>query len=1111
MRPTDPRLVRRLGPARTSLAGVVGAGVVSSLLVLGQAWIVTGLVVAVVHSTSLRPWVLAVLALFVARAATGFLSDVAAARAAGAVGTAVRRDLMRAVLAPSGVATAPTGETAVLVTRGVAAAEPYLTRYVPALVLAAVLPPLTVVAIATQDVASAVIVLATLPLVPVFGALVGLVTRDRAERQWRAMASLSGHFLDVMRGLPTLVAFRRAEAQTGRIREVTDRYRRATLATLRVAFASSAILELVATLSVALVAVTVGVRLAGGGLDLRTALIVLLLAPEAYWPLRRVGAEFHAAAEGVATFERVDALLSRTDDTRPCAGGPGALVVDAVTVSYPGRTVPALDSASLEIPARGLTAVTGPSGCGKSTLLAVLAGLLVPDEGRVRVGGLPVAGEDWRARVALLPQRPVFVAGTIGDNVRLGRPGAADATVWSVLRRVALEERVRSLPLGLETPLGEDGAGLSAGERARLALARIVLADRPWVLLDEPTAHLDPLTEHVIADTLVELARERAVVVVAHRDSLVELADLVVHLPEPRVELPPEERPVGAPRAVPVVDLPEDDPADDAPAARRRGLALPTLLGALASASGVALTATSGWLIVQASSRPAVLTLMVAIVGVRTFGLARPLLRYAERLRSHDVALRLLAARRAAVYDALVPLTPGRLGKRRGDVLASVVDDVDSVLDRELRDRLPVRGMLLVGVLAGVVCGLLDLRVGLVVGATSALGLVSYLLVRLATTRTERDLVAARAALSERVVEATQVADELVMWQAGERAVGEVVEASDRLVSRSVRSAAVLGLGRALSLVGCGAAVVAVALLVAPRVVDGSLTAPLAALLVLVPLALAEVVVPIADAAVASTRARAAQARIDALLAQAPAVAPPAHPAEPGAGSDLEVLGAAAGWAGTAAFRGLTLRVPAGGRIAVIGESGSGKSTLAALLLRFLDPSGGSVALGGVGLRRLALDDVRRAVGLVDDDPHVFATTLAENVRLARPDADDRAVEQALRAAGLGAWLDDLTDGLDTRLGDGAGAVSGGERARLAVARSLLADQRVLVLDEPTAHLDHATAELLAEQVLATEAGRSVVWITHEPVGLDRVDAVIRLDDVGHPTHPTPKGARPTP
>ncbi len=490
MRPTDPRLVRRLRPATRPLVVLVSAGFVGSLLLIAQAWLVTGLVVAVVHGGAVRPWAVAVVGLFVARAVAGLISDVAAARAAGEVGTAVRRDLMRAVLSPGGDRAEPTGETAVLVTRGVTAAEPYLTRYVPALILAAVLPPLTVIAMATQDVLSAVIVLATLPLVPVFGVLVGLATRDRAERQWRTMASLSGHFLDVVRGLPTLVTFRRAEAQTGRIRAITDRYRRASLATLRIAFASSAVLELVATLSVALVAVTVGVRLASGHLDLHTALVVLLLAPEAYWPLRRVGAEFHAAAEGVATFERVDAALAGQHEAPSFAGGAGDLTVDRVTVCYPGRGLPALDSVSLVIPATGITAVTGPSGCGKSTLLSVLSGLRSPDDGHVLVGGRPVGGAAWRSQVALLPQRPVFVTGTIGDNVRLAAPHADDASVWRVLRRVALEERVRSLPQGLDSPLGEDGTTLSAGERARLALARIVISDRPWVLLDEPTAHL---------------------------------------------------------------------------------------------------------------------------------------------------------------------------------------------------------------------------------------------------------------------------------------------------------------------------------------------------------------------------------------------------------------------------------------------------------------------------------------------------------------------------------------------------------------------------------------------------------------------------------------------
>ena len=245
-------------------------------------------------------------------------------------------------------------------------------------------------------------------------------------------------------------------------------------------------------------------------------------------------------------------------------------------------------------------------------------------------------------------------------------------------------------------------------------------------------------------------------------------------------------------------------------------MVLPTVLGGLASAAGVALTAASGWLIVQASSQPAVLTLLVAIIAVRTFGLARPVLRYAERLMSHDSALGMLARRRAEVYDALVPLTPGRLGPRRGDVLASVVDDVDSVLDRELRSRMPVRGLILVAALATAVAALLDLRSGVIVAATCVVGGLAHLVARVGAARSERGSVAARARLSERVVETTQVADELVMWQAGERAVAAVAEASDEVARGTVRSARWLGLGRLLALAGCGGAVAAVALVVAP-------------------------------------------------------------------------------------------------------------------------------------------------------------------------------------------------------------------------------------------------------------------------------------------------------
>ena len=1092
MRPTDPWLREQLAPARRHLLAVVAAGVLSCALVIGQAWAVADLVLAVLHGEDLRTPALVLAGLLATRGVVSWLGDIAAAGAAAIVGTSLRRQLVTALIDRGAGGT--TGGVAVLATRGVSSAEPYLTRYLPALVLATVLPPIAVVVIATQDLLSAVIVICTLPLVPVFGALVGLATRDRAEEQWREMASLSGHFLDVVRGLPVLVAHRRARAQSRRIATITDRYRIASLRTLRIAFASSLVLELVATLSVALVAVTVGVRLAGGSLGLHTALVVLLLAPEAYWPLRRVGAEFHAAAEGVATFESVRALLDEAESEDIPTGRPSAgarLVLQGVSVTHLGRVHPAVTGLDAVIPATGLTVITGPSGCGKSTLLDAVAGLIPLSAGSLTTDGSPVGGTPWQEQVAWLPQRPLFVEGSIADNLRLGNHGAEESTLWDALRQVALEERVRALPAGIATPLGEDGTTLSGGERARLALARIVVADRPWMLLDEPTAHLDEVTERVIADTLMDLSSRGAVVVVAHRPALIELARHRIDLParsEPAARAPKEHELTRRPKVEPLPDEVAPLP--------HPGFAWSTVLGALASASGVFLTATAGWLIVQASTHPAVLTMLVAIVGVRTFGTARPVLRYAERLRSHDAALRLLARRRVQVYDAVVPLTPGRLGRRRGDLLASIVEDVDSVVDRELRVRMPVRSFALVGFIAVAVAWLLHPASAVVIAADCLIGGAgAYLLARRGAGHAERAAVGARAELSTQAVDVVQVARELRMWQDTDRVARSIAAASDRLGSAARSASTWTGAARAWGVIVAGLSMVAVAATTAQAVADGSLSGPVMALLVLMPLALADVALPLAEAGALSVRTDAAAERLEALEHTAPAVRDTVS-VPPSDDHDLVADRVRGRWPDAAATAECTLRLEPGERCAVVGPSGSGKSTFAALLMRFLDPVAGRLLHGGVDLRDLSLDDVRRMTGLVDDDPHVFATTLAENVRLARPDADDVSVEAALRQARLGAWLDELPDGLDTWLGDGHAGLSGGERARLAVARSLLSDQPVLVLDEPAAHLDHATATELAEEMLTGPRTRTVVWITHSEVGLDLVDAVV---DLGQP------------
>ncbi|ARX84810.1 hypothetical protein SMD44_04265 [Streptomyces alboflavus] len=391
--------------------------------------------------------------------------------------------------------------------------------------------------VVTEDWVSAAIIVGTLPLIPIFMMLIGWATQARMDRQWQLLSRLSGHFLDVVAGLPTLKVFGRAKAQAESIRKITGEYRRATMRTLRIAFLSSFALELLATISVALVAVTIGMRLVHGNMELYDGLVILILAPEAYLPLRQVGARYHAAVEGVAAAEEIFAVLEAPVPAGGTgvvpAGGAVGVAVDGVTVRYPGRAADAVRGVSFAVEPGETVALVGPSGSGKSTLLNVLLGFVRPTAGRALVGGADLADvslDGWRERVAWVPQRPHLFAGTIAENVRLARPGAADADVVEALRAAGAGEFVAGLPRGVETVLGEDGAGLSAGQRQRIALARAFLADRPVVLLDEPTAALDGETEAGIVEAVRRLAVGRTVVMVVHRPALLGVADRVVRV-----------------------------------------------------------------------------------------------------------------------------------------------------------------------------------------------------------------------------------------------------------------------------------------------------------------------------------------------------------------------------------------------------------------------------------------------------------------------------------------------------------------------------------------------------------------------------------------------------
>ncbi len=514
MKPFDPRVLHAVPATRRPVAALAAIGVAQGVATIGTAFALAALVVAVVRGQDPTTPALATGGLFLARALLGALSESVAARAGALVATRLREQLLAAWLARPG--DAPDHDRRLtLAAQGTSTVEPYVARYLPALVSAAVVPPLAIVCLFVVDWPSALVVVLTVPLLPLFAALIGASTQEDTERRWGALRDLSGHFLDVMRGLPTLVNYGRAERQVGVIGEVSQHHRRATMRTLRLAFMSSSALELLATISVAIVAVVVGLRLTTGSMDLLVGLTAILLAPEAYWPIRRVGTEFHAAADGATALEKI--LPELDTDAAPTAGAAHTDATTTVTVrdlhySHPGSDRPTLEDVDL-VAGPGLTVVTGPSGCGKTTLLELIAGARRPDRGEVSA-----------PPVHLVTQRPFLGAGTLRANLTIGGP-VESVDIWRVLREVGLEDVVTALPEGLEHPIGDDGFGLSAGQRARLVLARALLSTAPVVLLDEPTAHVDPESAATIGEVITRLARERAVIAVSHQGELLARAD----------------------------------------------------------------------------------------------------------------------------------------------------------------------------------------------------------------------------------------------------------------------------------------------------------------------------------------------------------------------------------------------------------------------------------------------------------------------------------------------------------------------------------------------------------------------------------------------------------
>ncbi|MGX9348617.1 thiol reductant ABC exporter subunit CydC [Microbacterium sp. KNMS] len=1123
-----------LGPVPR--ARLVALGVLAALRAVGLVLIadavargIGGLAAGGLDAAAIRAVLVAGLAGALLRVGAEWATSVAARRIASDVKRDLRARLWRRIAAGD----VDGGGTAVLAADGLDDLDDYYVQSLPALIAAAVVPLIVGLRILGADWLSAAVVVLTVPLVPLFMILIGRHTQQRTDAALSALTRLADHLAELARGLPVLVGLGRVEAQTRALDGIQGAYRARTQETLRWAFLSALALELIATISVAIVAVFLGLRLLDGTMELEPALLALILAPECYAALREVGTAFHASQDGLAALERAKALLARplARDIRsrgraepaatsapspsPTAGESAEIRtrmpdsscsrrnplrpvrLENVAVRYAGRDRPVIEGLNAEL--SGIVSVAGPSGSGKSTLLAALTGTLPAD---AEVTGT-ITGADG---VGWAPQAARAFAAT--PRAELALHGAPDP-------EAALAE------LGLAHVAEAAIPELSPGELRRLAVARALArvdAGAQLLVLDEPTAHLDRTAAERVRAAILHRAAHATVVLASHEPETLALATMTV--PVGAAAAPPD--PATAPvsmshsttetgavtrnnrdmhEAASAPDGPADGPADGVTLA---SLVRPHLaawagavgLGVIATGLGLALTAVSGWLIVRASVEEYIMYLLVAIVGVRAFGIGRSVGRYAERLVTHSAAFRTVDDLRLRLWRAIAARGAGSRRLLEGgapvDYLVTLSDD--------LRDQLPrVIAPLAVGVL--VILGAsvttwfvvphLALLVLLVLAAAAA---VAAALAIASERGAGRARVAARSEIVRGTSALASASADLRGNGASEAALAELDAAAARLAQAERRAAWAAGLG--------GAVVTAATSILACTVALLSSASPAEQVSVIALLALA-VLEPIAGLVTAAHRLPALREvvrRLAPVLRPAPS-APWGDGALAGPVASVTLDDVAVRYPGTSrpAVTDVSGRAARGRWLVLDGPSGSGKSTLLSAIMGALPVAHGEIRADEAPLPSLDERAWRSRVAWCPQDAYVFDSTLRGNLLLARAhdDApDDAALHDALALAGLGALLDALPDGLATRVGAGGSALSGGERQRLAVARALLARADVILLDEPTAHLDAPTAAAMMADVRGATADRVVVLVSHRADDRRPDDAVVQLGSV---------------